>query len=68
MQEKRSKPSIDELIKQLNEKRKKEMLNPAAAREAKKQAKREQRERKRQEEIERQKAAESHLQSYISND
>lgn len=68
VQKNRSKPSIEELIKQLQEKKRKEALDPVAAREAKKQQRREEREKRRKEILEKQKIEANHLNSYISND
>jgi len=68
VKEARKKPSFEDIIKHLQEKKREEQINGGAFREARKRQRKEKREKLKQEALERQQEAEAHLTSYINKD
>lgn len=68
VKEARKKPSFEDIIKNLQKKKREEQNNVGAFKEARKRQRKEKREKLKQEALERQQEAEAHLTSYINKD
>ena len=68
VKESRKKPSFEDIIRHLLEKKEEEKINGGAFKDARKRQRKEKREKLKQEALERQQEAEAHLTSYINKD